>query len=239
MNDADYFDTCHDIGEDYLAHYGILGQKWGRRRYQNPDGTLTPLGRERLYGESGKRKRISGVATLNSGGTTIPFRYNADSIPKNRLHRMMAAADSERRLNWLDDKIRRRELKGKDTRKLKVKRRKVEVNKDLYSEGLHDIEKAVGRAELYKRDQTIGYLASLPFAAALGAGLGAVNRYLPKIASTALSSVISTSSRRYHISPEMAMIQSQVKSNPIMDTLIAPTGRDYLMEDIIKENYIH
>lgn len=34
---------------DYIAHHGIKGQKWGVRRYQNPDGTLTDEGR-RKYG---------------------------------------------------------------------------------------------------------------------------------------------------------------------------------------------
>ena len=37
--------------ENYLAHYGIKGQKWGLRRYQNPDGTLTDEGKKRAKAE--------------------------------------------------------------------------------------------------------------------------------------------------------------------------------------------
>ena len=32
--------------EEYLAHHGVIGQKWGVRRYQNYDGSLTALGRK-------------------------------------------------------------------------------------------------------------------------------------------------------------------------------------------------
>lgn len=38
--------------EDYLAHHGILGQKWGIRRFQNPDGTRTEAGKERYRSAS-------------------------------------------------------------------------------------------------------------------------------------------------------------------------------------------
>lgn len=202
MNDADYFDACYDIGEDYLAHYGILGQKWGRRRYQNPDGTLTPLGRERLYGESGKQKVVSGL--LNNGG-----RYIA-RLDKNKLKRMMSAADAKRRLDNYDYKISRRKRKGKDTSKLEEKRRKVVVNKDLYSKGLTKGEIEIGRSELQKVWNRNGYIAGSLLRLALPLGLSATGVYLPKIADAAISSV----------GPLIRGISKQVNENPILTTSV-------------------
>lgn len=41
---------------DDMEHSGVKGQKWGVRRYQNPDGSLTPLGRIR-YRTNGEFKK--------------------------------------------------------------------------------------------------------------------------------------------------------------------------------------
>lgn len=48
-----------------LYHYGILGQRWGVRRYQNPDGTLTEEGRRR-YGFTGSERTKSLFKTTAS-----------------------------------------------------------------------------------------------------------------------------------------------------------------------------
>lgn len=38
-----------------IYHHGILGQKWGRRRFQNSDGTLTDAGKQRYYKAQSKQ----------------------------------------------------------------------------------------------------------------------------------------------------------------------------------------
>lgn len=45
---------------DELKHHGIKGQKWGIRRYQNPDGTLTEEGRRKI-GVTPRQKKIIGT----------------------------------------------------------------------------------------------------------------------------------------------------------------------------------
>lgn len=53
----DGFDSEEDV-ESFLEHHGIKGQKWGVRRYQNEDGTLTEAGKVR-YNPDGSKKDVN------------------------------------------------------------------------------------------------------------------------------------------------------------------------------------
>lgn len=47
-------ENCHK--NDFLLHYGIKGQRWGLRRFQNEDRTLTAEGKER-YNKASREER--------------------------------------------------------------------------------------------------------------------------------------------------------------------------------------
>ena len=51
----------------YLAHYGVKGQRWYVRRFQNPDGSLTEKGKRRMKTLQGKSDKLDAKkAKLNS-----------------------------------------------------------------------------------------------------------------------------------------------------------------------------
>ena len=53
------------FNNDFLIHYGVSGQKWGKRKYQNVDGTLTDEGREH-YGVGQKQKAGSKIGQVGA-----------------------------------------------------------------------------------------------------------------------------------------------------------------------------
>lgn len=74
--------------EDYIEHHGVLGQKWGVRRYQNKDGSLTPAGR--VHSHNGLDMSLGYNAIIDDNNRGI---YNGaqkpilDRDPNNTLKR--------------------------------------------------------------------------------------------------------------------------------------------------------
>lgn len=82
--------------DNELYHYGVKGQKWGVRRYQNPDGTLTPKGKARLntYKEKEWKK-------VNKTRAKALSANDADTMRqiKKRQSKIMNVVDSDHKKN--------------------------------------------------------------------------------------------------------------------------------------------
>lgn len=85
-----YYIAKDHFGNLDLCHYGILGQKWGIRRYQNKDGTLTAEGKARAkaeYKADNKKAFELGRRATVSGRALDVSRKRLDKRPNNDLEK--------------------------------------------------------------------------------------------------------------------------------------------------------
>lgn len=68
-----------------IYHHGIEGQKWGVRRYQNEDGTLTAMGKSRLRGYDGEESDWYSDGFRNAESYVNSWERNYGTTPINRL----------------------------------------------------------------------------------------------------------------------------------------------------------
>lgn len=100
--------------DNELYHHGIKGQKWGIRRFQNKDGSLTKAGKKRL-GYSTDNKRGKSLFKKNKKTATNKTDVDKNTSPKKKISEMSDA-----------------ELKEYINRK-QTERQAYEINKQLAS----------------------------------------------------------------------------------------------------------
>lgn len=111
MNNENYYILTSD-GE--LYHYGIKGMKWGVRRYQNADGSLTPKGKKRLAKNEALRNKLVNKADKRIKNHTDKAKEAKANIRDLKKH----GKNSEVYKRWKEAEDAKREFEYENENKI-------------------------------------------------------------------------------------------------------------------------
>lgn len=180
--------TDWDKDPNYLAHFGTKGMKWGQRRFQNPDGSLTSLGKER-YGSKGgasARRMTKDLNKLDQEKTTS--KYRIDKLSGKIARKDARYAEKIAKANKAGKTEKAAKLQGrKDDLKNSRTARKISGYKDLIQKNAQVtnriLQKAKSEGLTVNSKQTKRIVNKGAFAAKLavgGAAAGALGYALGK-----------------------------------------------------------
>ena len=98
-----------------LTHWGIKGMKWGIRRFQNKDGSLTAAGKKRRGIDDSDGNRTESIEAKRE---RLLKSTNASEIYKNR--NLLTTAEINERLNRIDTERRLSEAASKESKPKKT-----------------------------------------------------------------------------------------------------------------------
>lgn len=110
-----------------LNHHGIKGQKWGRRRYQNQDGSLTPAGKQR-YGD-GQGVSLQDTKKLVDKSNEVAKQTQRISEDKRNKKEKIAKKETEEAIRDHVSKMSDQELRDVVNR-LNMEERYTQVMRD-------------------------------------------------------------------------------------------------------------